>query len=162
MSRLEDFEAVWCADFEFRAPAGERPRPVCMVARELRTGRCVRQWKSEFTTFPPYRTDAKAVFVAYYASAELGCHLALDWPMPVNVLDLYVEFRNATNGLSTPAGRGLLGALAYCGLDHTAATKKDSFRELVMRGGPWMATEREAILDYCESEAASYSHDFSD
>ena len=126
-----------------------------MVARELRTGRCVRQWESEFTTLPPYRTDAKALFVAYYASAELGCHLALDWPMPINVLDLYVEFRNATNGLSTPAGRGLLGALAYCGLDHIAATKKDSFRELVMRGGPWMAAEREAILDYCESDVVA-------
>ena len=66
---------------------------------------------------PPYRTDEKALFIAYYASAEFGCHLALNWPMPANVLDLFAEFRNATNGLTVPAGRGLLGALIYFGLE---------------------------------------------
>ena len=152
---LDDFEELWCVDFEFRAPAGERPDPVCLVARELRTGRVVRQWRGEFSTLPPYRTDAQALFIAYYASAELGCHLALDWPMPVNVLDLYAEFRNATNGLRTPAGRGLLGALAYFGLDHIATTQKDASRDLIMRGGPWDAAEREAILDYCESDVTA-------
>jgi hypothetical protein len=40
---LDDFEELWCVDFEFRAPAGERPDPVCLVARELRTGRVVRR-----------------------------------------------------------------------------------------------------------------------
>src|SRR5215204_6081494 len=75
--------------------------------------------------------------------------------MPVNVLDLYAEFRNATNGLRTPAGRGLLGALAYFGLDHIATTQKDAFRDLIMRGGPWDAAERQAILDYCESDVTA-------
>ncbi len=56
------------------------------------------------------------LFVAYYASAEIGCHLALDWEIPVNILDLYVEFRNLTNGLPTPCGVGLLGAMSYFGL----------------------------------------------
>jgi DNA polymerase I len=152
---LDDFEELWGVDFEFHAPDGERPDPVCMVARELRTGRVVRRWRDEFSTLPPYRTDRKALFIAFYASAELGCHLALGWPMPVNVLDLYVEFRNATNGLRTPAGRGLLGALAYFGLDHIATTQKDASRDLIMRGGPWDAAEREAIVDYCESDVTA-------
>ena len=121
---LDDFEELWCVDCEFRAPAGERPDPVCLVARELRTGRLVRRWRCEFSTLPPYRTDGQALFIAYYASAELGCHLALDWPMPVNVLDLYAEFRSATNGLPTPAGRGLLGALAYFGLATSRRRKR--------------------------------------
>ena len=37
--------------------------------------------------------------VAYYASAEIGCHLALGWPVPQRVLDLFTEFRNHTNGV---------------------------------------------------------------
>ncbi len=32
------YREVWAMDFEFRAPDGERPEPVCMVARELRGG----------------------------------------------------------------------------------------------------------------------------
>ena len=36
---LDTFREVWLVDFEFNALAGERPTPICMVARELRTGR---------------------------------------------------------------------------------------------------------------------------
>ena len=53
------------------------------------------------------------LFVAYYASAEIGCHLALGWPVPERVLDLFTEFRNHTNGIPTVSGAGLLGALAH-------------------------------------------------
>ena len=155
---LGDFEEVWCVDCEFRAPAGERPDPVCIVAKEVWTGRVLRQWVGEFSSRPPYRTDAKALFVAYYASAELGCHLAFGWPMPVHVLDLYAEFRNVTNGLPTPAGRGLLGALAHFGLEHITATQKDAARDLVMRGGPWSASDRAHILNYCDSDVAALDH----
>ena len=52
------------------------------------------------------------LFVAYYAPAELSCFLALGWPLPARILDLYIEFRAETNGLALPIGRGLLGALS--------------------------------------------------
>jgi hypothetical protein len=146
------FSEVWLVDTEFRVPPGERPDPVCVVGRELRSGRVVRQWRGEFTPLPPYRIDGESLFVAYYASAELGCHLALGWPMPVNVLDLFPEFRCATNGLQLPAGNGLLGALSYYQLPHIAVAEKDAGRALVMRGGPWSAEERERILAYCQSD----------
>jgi hypothetical protein len=45
------------------------------------------------------------LFVAFYASAELGCYRVQSWPMPERILDLFVEFRDRTNGLTTPAGR---------------------------------------------------------
>ena len=51
---LDDFEEVWFADLEFCAPAGERPDPVCVVARELRSGRLVRQWRDAFSALPPF------------------------------------------------------------------------------------------------------------
>ena len=46
----------------------------------------------------PFETGKDAVMVAYAAQAELGCFLALGWPLPMHVLDLYAEFRVATNG----------------------------------------------------------------
>ncbi len=94
MDALRPFREVWCADFEFHAPPGERPAPLCVVARELRSGRLVRVWLGDDPpAAPPYPTGPDALFVAYYASAELGCHLALGWPLPARVLDLYAEFR---------------------------------------------------------------------
>ena len=71
------------------------------------------------------RPAPDVLFVAYYASAELGCYRVLGWPMPERVLDLFVEFRARTNGLATPAGNSLLGALAYFGLDSIGADEKD-------------------------------------
>jgi hypothetical protein len=95
------------------------------------------------------------LFVAFYSSAELGCFLALNWPMPARILDLYCEHRCATNGLPTPAGSGLLGALAWHGLDSMAGDEKASMRELISRGPPWDESERQAILSYCASDVAA-------
>ena len=146
------FREIWAVDFAFIAPPGERPEPVCLVARELRSGRCIRLWRDQFGSCPPYAMGDDSLFVAYSASAELGCHLALGWPIPERILDLFTEFRNCTNGLQTVAGSSLLGALAAYGLDGIGALEKKEKRALIMRGGPWSAEERQAILDYCESD----------
>ena len=126
--------------------------PVCLVARELKGGRQVRLWRDELGPSPPYSLGADSLFVAYYASAEIGCHLALGWPKPARILDLFTEFRCATNGLPAPAGSGLIGALAYYGLDSMDASEKDAMRDLVLRGGGWSEQEREVILAYCERD----------
>ena len=149
------FREIWAVDFEFGSAPGENPVPVCLVAQELRTGKTIRQWQNEFGAMPPYPTDANSLFVAYFASAEIGCHLALGWPPPVHILDLFTEFRVATNGLPTISGNGLLGALVHHGLDAMDVTEKDTMRNLVLRGGPWTDGERTAILDYCAADVAA-------
>lgn len=140
--------------FEDASRSGERPRPICAVAKELRTGREWRLWQDQFRSTPPFPTGSDAVFVAYYASAELGCFRALGWPKPANILDLFVEFRNRTNGLTTPAGSGLVGALTYFGLDKFISAEKDVMRLLALRGGPWSEAERKALIDYCAEDTA--------
>ena len=152
MLDLLPFPEIWAVDFEFGSEPGGNPEPVCLVACELRSGRKLRLWHDEFGNEPPYPTGPGALFVAYYASAEIGCHLALGWPMPHRVLDLFTEFRNHTNGISTVSGAGLLGALAHYGLDGIGTIEKDEMRDLILRGGPWTDAERETILDYCESD----------
>ncbi len=148
------FAEIWVVDFEFEAPDGERPRPICLVAKELRSDRLIRLWRDGLQRLPtpPYPTNAKSLFVAYYASAELNCHLALGWGMPERILDAYAEFRACTNGNQTIAGAGLLGALAAHGLDTMAATEKEDMRQLALRGGPFSVKERISLLDYCQSD----------
>lgn len=147
------YREIWAVDFEFSAPSGERPIPLCVVARELYSGRLVRWWLTDNAPRqPPFASRPDALFVAYYASAELGCYLALDWPFPSRIVDLYAEFRCITGGRPVPAGYGLLGALAYFGLDGLAASEKDEMRQLAMRGGPYSEPERLALLDYCQGD----------
>src|SRR4051812_22918846 len=140
------YSEIWAVDFEFRAEPGGNAEPVCLVAWELRSDRRVKVWRDAFGTAPPYSTGLDALFVAYYASAEIGCHLALGWPVPERVLDLFTEFRNHTNGLPTVSDNRLLGALAFYGLDGIGTVEKEQMRALVLRGGPWSDAEQAAIL----------------
>jgi hypothetical protein len=151
------FREIWFVDFEFGAISGNRQIPVCLVASELRSGRLERIWQDELRKlkYPPYSIDQNILFVAYYASAEFGCHLSLGWPLPYHVLDLFAEFRNLTNGYRLECGNGLIGALAWHGLGSIEAAKKDTMRDLILRGGPWTNEEKNSILDYCESDVLS-------
>jgi DNA polymerase I len=152
---LPSLREAWLIDFEFSANAGENPEPVCLVAWEWLSGRRLRLWFDELGRLPPYPTGPDVLVVAYYAAAEISCHLALGWPAPERVLDLFTEFRNQTNGIPTGNGASLLGALAYHGLDGMGALAKDEMRALILRGGPWSDVERAQILDYCESDVAA-------
>ena len=81
-------------------------------------------------------------------NAEGGCHLKRGWPLPANVLDLSVEFRRITNGRAVPAGKGLLGALAYYGLASIGAKQKDAMRSRILAGFPFTADEQDEIQKY--------------
>ncbi|NLY27936.1 MAG: hypothetical protein GX049_10420 [Alcaligenaceae bacterium] len=140
------FKEIWLVDYEFAAAPGERPVPLCLVAKELLAGRTVRLWGDALNGPAPFDLGPETLYVAYYASAEMGCHLALGWPLPANVLDLYAEFRVQTNGRVLPNGGGLLGALAYYGQDGISTLEKTGMRELVLRGGPYAPAERQAVL----------------
>ena len=95
--------------------------------------------------------------------------------MPANVLDLFAEFRNLTNGLplsdseleqlqsakrskvktsAKPPARksSLLGALAYYGLPHMDVGEKTAMRDLVLSKGPWTSEQQIAIRDYCNDD----------
>jgi DNA polymerase family A len=150
-----EFEFGGHTTFEEASRSGERPRPVCMVAKDLRTGKTWKLWRDEFGPLPPFPIGPDALLVAFYASAELGCFRALGWPKPTNILDLFAEFRDRTNGLQTAAGNSLVGALTYFGLDSIGGQEKDELRALVLRGGPWSEQERAAILDYCATDIAA-------
>jgi DNA polymerase I len=146
------FRRIWCIDFEFISPDGENPQPVCLVAKEVATGRLIRLWQDQLGPEPPFEIDDDTLIVAYYAPAEIGCFLALGWPVPTRLIDLYAEFRRETNPLAVPEGRKLLAALSRHRITSITSDEKKAGRELVMRGGPWTDSERREILSYCETD----------
>jgi len=147
---LSAFSHVWLVDFEYRQPDGARPTPLCMVARNWRSGQTIRLWLEPGAT-TPVRFGKNDLLVGYYASAEINCFLALSWPMPSHVLDLYVEFRWLTSGREVSAGHGLLGALAHFGHQGVDASEKGAMRALAQQE-THNDRERQSLLDYCESD----------
>jgi hypothetical protein len=171
MQDLPFREAV-TGDFEFRITPGGLPYVVCAVFRELHSSREMRFWRDELLRMrgPPFDVE-KDVFVAFYASAEIGCFLELGWQPPRHVVDLYVEHRCLTNGMQIKRERlkttsqsgktykssgrdSLLNALAIRGLAHIDVDSKDAMRDLILSKEPEELTleERMQILDYCASD----------
>jgi hypothetical protein len=149
------YREIWLVDFEFEVGTGERPVPICLCARELRSDREIRLWLDGVGPVPPpIPAGADSLFVAYYASAEFGCYLARGWPMPERILDLFVEFSRAANGLELPtgAGRKLIHALAAHGLDAIGAVEKKEMQEAI-GNGTWRGRYTpEEILGYGMSD----------
>ena len=158
---LSCYTAIVAADFEFEFGGrdGNLPRPVCMVAKELRSGKIWRQWRDELGPEPPFPIGADALFVSFTASAELGCFKVLGWPMPARILDLSAEYRNFRN-LDYPRGtpkelrekKGLIDACRFFNIDMTGAGEKKAIRRRILEGEPYSEEERDAILEYCAGD----------
>ena len=149
---IEDFRNVWLVDYEF-IPGDPFCDPLCLVAHEYHNGQTIRLWRDQFGDVPPYSIGPDSLFVAYAATAELGCHLALGWAMPTHVLDLYFEFRRHTNGvLHGKARRGLLDAMVFYKCSGIDAIEKREMIDRILLGHPFTAKERVEIVAYCESD----------
>ena len=151
-----DFDEIISLDFEYVSRPGELPEVVCLVYRELGSGREERLWADQLGPEPPFRVDAGVLFVGYFLSAEWSCFLQLGWPLPARSVDLFVEHRVDRNGIEfAKEKRGLLDACSFHGLFVMSKDEKGDMRDLIMRGGPWPPQERRAILDYCAADVVS-------
>jgi DNA polymerase-1 len=158
---LSGFAAIVTADFEFEFGGrdGNLPRPICMVAREVRSGETWRLWRDEFGSKPPFPIGVDTLFVSFTASAELGCFKVLGWPMPARILDLAAEYRNFRN-LDYPRGipkelrekKGLVDACRFFGINMTRAGEKKALRRRILEGEPFSEQERQDILNYCAGD----------
>ncbi len=158
---ISKIKQIWFIDFEFIVSGGNRPEPVCLVAYEYWSQNLIRLWKDELinSKTSPYAIDESSIIVAYYASAEMSCHLELGWKLPVHLVDLYVEFRNIVNGTELPfnpalrrkVGYSLIDALSFFRLDSISYYDKEYMRDLIL-GGEWSEDEQKQIIDYCESD----------
>ena len=145
------YEDVITLDFEFVVEDRERPRPICLVAKSLKTGAETKLWIVEGVQCP-LPAGQEYLYVAYFASAEWNCFLSLGWDLPARIIDLYPEYRRMTNGAvgyTTRSGYGLLAAADAFGVTTMDTNHKTDMRELIMSGGPWSPEQQNDILKYC-------------
>jgi hypothetical protein len=128
MSIFNLFREIWCADFEFRADPGQHPWPVCLVAREVKTGRVVRLWRNELLilnkapfdvdadlmNFPMQAGGAEMMRIAAIAGTEAGIHVCApvhDAFLIAAPLDRLDEDVATMRDLMSKAGRAVTGGL---------------------------------------------------
>ena len=157
LRKLDSFDNITFFDFEFQALNGNRPTPVCLVTMDARTGVINRYWQDDLRKLKraPFPAGSNDLVVAFFASAEFGCMLELDWKKAVeavNVIDLHAEHRNETNGRRLVLGNSLLAALTLRGLTRIEAAVKDGMRDLILGQSSWSPAEQADILNYCKSD----------
>jgi hypothetical protein len=152
MDPLRRYRRIIVGDFEFGVVAGGLPEVRCAVFTELGSAKTARLWLDPTSpAAAPFDTGDDTLFVGYSVSAEMACFLRLGWPAPTRILDLYAEYRREVSGLP---GRGskLLHAMAHFGIAGMSLIEKQEMQQLALRGGPYTAAERQALLDYCEED----------
>lgn len=115
---------------------GERLAPVYVAALDAKRPDRVLQIgapKLLSCRRPPYPTGPQCLLVTINADELVACHLALDWCLPQRIIDLSVEFRNATNGARLLCGSGFVGALVWFGLPATDGLDHGTSPETVCR-----------------------------
>jgi DNA polymerase-1 len=164
------YREVWAIDTEFNfrpsatytfpadpQPDGSIQHPVCLVARELYSGRVVTVFESEFDLEPPFSVGPENLFIAYNATAEWLTFLSLGWPPPERVFDCYIEYRRHICGTlydtKEEGNKGFLKALGHFRINTpVAADQKKAEQRFVLRGGPWSTSDRQRILAYCDTD----------
>ena len=146
--KWEDFDNIWIVDYEFYGSPNPQI-PICYVAKNLLTNEIIPHWITGDETKPEYSVDDKTLFVGYYTSAEMGCHIPLNFEIPLYIIDMFVEFRCFTNGKYLSNGRNLIGACLHYGLPSTGLSYKENMRDRILRGPPFTREEANDILFYC-------------
>lgn len=143
---------IICVDFEYRAAEGEHPLPLCMVAKSYQDGGMWSEWlEGNRHQGCPFPLGSDVLYVTFMATAEINCHRVLGWRLPSNVIDLHAEFRRITSGYNLPE-HSLYAALRYFGSFAHSQASKDEMRDRICRSDHFDSTDKEAILNYCESD----------
>jgi DNA polymerase I len=129
------FKQIVACDFEYEAPGGARPYPIAMAAEELLGGR--RRWQlfeGGFGPLPPFDIGPETLFVSYNAAAELGCFLALGWPMAARGIDCLVEYRALINETRPKLPNGQTAPAPPAGFEHALAAYELSHGSAAIKG----------------------------
>jgi DNA polymerase I len=156
-------DGIFIFDFEYHVPPGHRPLPLCWVVHDMLTGERFPQWLYGTGSYQrPFPTASKALWVGYGLTGDLQCFIALNWPMPDNVIDLHVEhFVQVNDGTElTLKNRKLLQVLDFQGIESIGAETKEAGRAIPIRGPlpgsvPFTQEEIAETLEYCGTDVTA-------
>lgn len=83
MKNWEDFKTYTVVDYEYYGVNGDLPKPICYTAAISSNNSIIRHWINGNEITPQYPTDNNTLFIAYYSSAEFGCHEVLGFKNPL-------------------------------------------------------------------------------
>ncbi len=147
-----EFEFGGHASFDDAGRSGERPRPVCMVAKELRSGQTWRLWRDELVRHRRFQSVATRWLwpttpaPRWVASAPWA---GRNRPTFSTCLQNFAIARMVCQRRPVPALSVRSRILVSTRLQRR---KKTDLRPPVLRDGPWSGSERAEILDYCASD----------
>jgi DNA polymerase I len=158
---LDWFEEVVSGDTEFHNKDDGNPsQTICYVLHEWRANRATRVWTwgCKAPPCPPVLQSPKTLFVAYTGHAELTTFHAMGWDLTRLtpwLLDLNVEMRNLTNGLTAKPFIGLYDSAKRYDIPYLNKDHKEAMRDICKRGNSEEIEQyREAILRYCDDDVA--------
>lgn len=147
------FTNIIAVDFEYYGEDTEPKTPICYTAKNLRTGELISHWVTDQDTQPLYPCDPSSLFIAYNCPAEMACHLSLNFPFPLYILDLYAEYCNLTNGkLIKGERRGLIEACEKYRIEGGDKANKEAKRKRIQQGPPFYEHEKPGILEYNKTD----------
>jgi DNA polymerase I len=149
-------------DFEYYAPPGCNPKPICIAWIRPTTGESGTRWLWGDPQPCPFPMTVETVLLSYNIAAEVSCFLALGWARPTNVIDLWLEYGQLVNVWPAEAPewkpkrapvkkprKGLLDAMRAFGLEATPSDVKAHFQRRAQQGPPWSDEDREQMPIYC-------------
>ena len=98
--KFNDIDNISTVNFISRSVPGDVSQPSVLIY-QVGCNRPQIIWGEALQALegPPYPTGPHDLVVGYRVVSDLTCHLVLGWPLPEALIDLFVEFRNQTNGL---------------------------------------------------------------
>jgi DNA polymerase-1 len=156
------FKRAFSIDFEYRADPGERPHIWCLAVRDHATGETKKWWRNGLLLMsqPPFPTDSDTLVYSYAMTAEMSCFKQLGWKPPEYLLDLFAEYRWATNGrlvyftgadsnFLKKRKNGMLAAAFQLGVPAMASARKEAMRQLAMTRWEFTPEEQVEMMVYC-------------
>jgi len=127
MLGLEYFQAIWCVSGLTVRHGADRRVARYLSAQELRTGKAIDIAEPEAAR--PFPLNERTLLITFDAVSLLE---ALRWQEPPHLIDLFAEYRAATNGLEDRArqpteGPDLCKTVAHFGLPTDGLLARESF-----------------------------------
>ena len=99
------------------------------------------------------------LFILYAADADILTFIAMNWPIPLNVIDPRIEWMRNDNGgdqykpgMREKKGYSLLDAARTYRIPAIPDSAKKHWRDIAIRGGPFTEEERRGLLHYCRRD----------
>ena len=150
------FDRVLSLDTEFRFDETMTiPKKVlCFCYMDIFTGEKWEFWEYDKPTkFGNHFDNTRNLIISYVATAEIGCYLNLNHPVPPNVIDLFVEVKRLYLDKRERGKFKMLDiAQMYGLLDVMTKEEKDKTRDLIIYNEEYSSDQRREILDYCMSD----------